>query len=274
MVLGGADHHEQLGPLEVGAAELPERAADRVDHAGGHVDRAEATVGGVVRRAELPGEEARQRLHLVAAGEQRERLGSVARIVRRRFFEQRERLLPRDLDEVPGAAFGAGLAHQRLGEPRRRVLLHDPRRTLGADHAVVQRVVGIAVDVPDLAVAQVHADAAAARAHVARVSCASRWWRRERAQRADRGRRRGASGWSCGAGGSAVSPPVRARGRSRSRRESGISFITRSRGHLSITAMGRQEYPGWVMDATASRRSGRSSVRGRRLHRRWRRPHN
>ena len=52
-------------------------------------------------------------------------------------------------------------------EPRGRILLHDPRRTLGADDALVERVVGVAVDVAHLAVAQVDADAAAARAHVA-----------------------------------------------------------------------------------------------------------
>ena len=74
MVLGGADHHEELRALEVGPAELPERAADRVDHAGGHVDRAEAAVRRVVGRAELAREQPGQRLHLVAAGEERELL--------------------------------------------------------------------------------------------------------------------------------------------------------------------------------------------------------
>ena len=74
MVLGGAEHDEELGALEVRAAELPERAADGVDHARGHVHRAEAAVRGVVRRAELAREQARERLHLVAPGEQRELL--------------------------------------------------------------------------------------------------------------------------------------------------------------------------------------------------------
>jgi hypothetical protein len=74
VVLGGADHHEQLGAVQVRAAEFPEAAADRVDHAGGHVDRAEAAVRRVVRRAELAREQAGERLHLVAAGEQRELL--------------------------------------------------------------------------------------------------------------------------------------------------------------------------------------------------------
>jgi hypothetical protein len=74
VVLGGADHHEELGAVQVGPAELPEAAADGVDHAGGHVHRAEAAVRRVVGRAELAREQAGQRLHLVAPGEQRELL--------------------------------------------------------------------------------------------------------------------------------------------------------------------------------------------------------
>ena len=69
MVLRGADHDEQLGPIQVGTAELPERAADRIDHPRGHVHRAEATVRSIVRRTELARKEAGERLHLVAAGE-------------------------------------------------------------------------------------------------------------------------------------------------------------------------------------------------------------
>ena len=167
MVLGGADHHEQLRPVEVGAAELPERPADRVDHPGRHVDRAEPAVRRVVGRAELAREEPGQRLHLVAAGEERELLRVGRADAAEALFEHPERLVPAHLDELAGAAFGAGLAHERLREPGGRVLLHDPRAALGADHAVVQRMVGIAFDVADFAVAQVDAYAAAARAHVA-----------------------------------------------------------------------------------------------------------
>jgi hypothetical protein len=54
-----------------------------------------------------------------------------------------EGLLPLDFLEFAGTAIGAGLALERLQQARRGVLLHDPRRTLGADHALVQRVVGL-----------------------------------------------------------------------------------------------------------------------------------
>jgi hypothetical protein len=67
VVLGRADHDEQLRALEVGPAELPEAAADRVDHSRGHVDRAEAAVRRVVGRSELAREQTGERLHLVAA---------------------------------------------------------------------------------------------------------------------------------------------------------------------------------------------------------------
>ena len=54
-----------------------------------------------------------------------------------------------------------------LSQPRRRVVLHDPGRALGAQHALVDRVRGVALDVADAAVLQPHLDAAAAGAHVA-----------------------------------------------------------------------------------------------------------
>ena len=167
MVLRGADHHEQLGALQVRPAELPEAAADGVDHAGRHVHRAEAAMRCVVGRAVVLGEEAGQGLHLVAAGEEREFL-RVSRTDRAEpFGHEFEGAFPGDRFEFAGAAWRAGLAQQRLGQPRRRVLLHDPGGSLGADDAFVERMLGIAVDVANLAVAQVHPDAAAAGAHVA-----------------------------------------------------------------------------------------------------------
>jgi hypothetical protein len=173
VVLGGAEHHEQLGAIQVRSAELPEGAADRVDHARGHVHGAESAVGGVVGRAELPCEEARQRLHLVAAGEEGEFLrvfrpdGPEAR------FQHREGFVPGNALELARAALAAALAAHGMGEAGRRLLLHDAGGALGADHALVERVRGIAVDIADRSLAlrvllQMHANAAAARAHVAR----------------------------------------------------------------------------------------------------------
>src|SRR5579864_2738994 len=82
-------------------------------------------------------------------------------------FEDIERHLPRYRLELRAAPLRTGLSHQRLGQARRRVLFHDPRRALRADHALIERVIRVAVDIADFAVAQMHADAAAARAHVA-----------------------------------------------------------------------------------------------------------
>ena len=75
VVLGDAEEQQQLGAFPVGGAELPEGAAHGVDAGGGHVDRAEAAVGGVVRGAELLRPPAGERLALVAAGEEGEALG-------------------------------------------------------------------------------------------------------------------------------------------------------------------------------------------------------
>ena len=83
MVLGDAEHDEELRPLPVRRAELPERAADRHDAGGRHVDRAEAAMRGIVRRAELLRPEAGQRLRLVAAGEEGELLRVGLRAPRR-----------------------------------------------------------------------------------------------------------------------------------------------------------------------------------------------
>ena len=168
VVLGRAQHDEQLGPLQVGTAELPEGAADGVDHARRHVHRAEAAVGGVVGRAELAREQAGEGLHLVAPGEQGELLRVGGADLGQALGQQGESLLPADGLEFSAAALRARLAQQGACEARRRILLHDAAGALGADHALVQRMLGIAVDVADLAVHQVHADAAAAGAHVAR----------------------------------------------------------------------------------------------------------
>ncbi len=165
VVLGAAEQHEIARVLPIRLAELPERAADGVEAARGHVDRAEAAVGGIVRRAELARPPAGQRLALVAAGEE----GELARIAptdaAEPFGRGRERLLPFDLAELGGAALADPL--QGLGQAGGCVVLHDPGRALGAEHAAVDRVVAVALDVADLAVPEMHLDAAAAGAHVA-----------------------------------------------------------------------------------------------------------
>ena len=121
---------------------------------------------GVVRRAELPGEQAGQRLHLVAPGKQ----GKFLRVGRADFsqtlFQHPEGLVPADGLEGVLAALRPGLAPQRPGQTCRRVLLHDSRGALGANHAFVQRMIRVTFDIANLAVLNMRADAAAAGAHV------------------------------------------------------------------------------------------------------------
>jgi hypothetical protein len=116
MILGGADHHEELGAVQIRSAELPEGAADGVDHARGHVDRAEAAMCRIVRRAELLGEETGQGLHLIATGEERELLRILGTQAPEALLEHRHRLVPGDRLELGGAPLRPRLAAQRLGQ--------------------------------------------------------------------------------------------------------------------------------------------------------------
>ena len=166
VVLGDAEEDEELGQVPVGRAELPERAAERVDAGRRHVDRAEAAVRGVVRGAVLLRPPAGEGLALVAAGEEGELLRVLVAQGRQPVGGDAERLVPADLLELARAA-RAGAA-QRRAQARGREVLHDAGGALGAEDAAVDRVVAVALDVAHLAAGQVHVDAAAAGAHVAR----------------------------------------------------------------------------------------------------------
>ena len=165
VVFGDAPQHQVLRVVPVGFAEFPERAAQRVQPAGGHVHRAEPAVRGVIDRAELLRPPAGERLRLVAAGEEGQLVG-IARADRREPGRgDLHRFVPADFLELALAALAD--AQQRARQARRRVMLHQPGRALGAQHAAVHRVIGIALDVADPPFERPHPDAAAARAHVA-----------------------------------------------------------------------------------------------------------
>jgi hypothetical protein len=166
VILGDAEHQQVFRLVPIRLAEFPKRSAQRVHAGGSHVDRAEAAVRGIVDRAELLRPPAGQRLRLVAAGEEGElvRIGLAdgAEPLRR----ERQRLVPFDFAELAGPAFAD--SQQRLGQARGRIVLHDPGRALRAQHALVDRVRGVSLDVAHAAVFQVHFDATPARAHIAR----------------------------------------------------------------------------------------------------------
>src|SRR4030095_16136016 len=75
VILRNAEHQEIARALPVRFAELPERAADGVEPGRRHVDRAEAAMRRVVRRAELRRPPTGECLALVTAGEEGELLG-------------------------------------------------------------------------------------------------------------------------------------------------------------------------------------------------------
>src|SRR6185503_16029820 len=103
--------------------------------------RAETAMRGVVDRAECLRPPAGQRLALVAPGEERELVGVAPADVAEPLRRKRECLVPLDLAELARAAFAD--AQQRLGQPCRRVVLHDAGGTLVADHATVDRMLRI-----------------------------------------------------------------------------------------------------------------------------------
>ncbi len=166
MVFRRANHKEQLGTLQVGATKLPERAADGVNHARRHVDRAETAVRRVVRRTKLARKQAGQRLHLVASGEQGKFFRVSGTQMAQPAFHHAKGFIPGNRLILIRPALGADLALQRLRQARRRILLHDARRAFGTQNPLVQGVVGIAFDVAHLAIAQMHPNATTAGAHV------------------------------------------------------------------------------------------------------------
>ena len=122
-------------------------------------------MGGMVGGAELARPPAGQRLALVASGEE----GELARVAApdgaQPIRRGRHRLVPFDL--LIFAAAARPDPAQRFPQPGRRIVIHDPGRALGAEHALVHRVVAVALDVANAAVLQMNLDAAAAGAHVA-----------------------------------------------------------------------------------------------------------
>src|SRR5260370_22735717 len=165
MILGDAEHHEEFGPLPIRLAELPKAAADCIHPGGGHVDRAEPAMGGKVRSAELGRPIPGQGLALVAASEEGELLGVCSPDRRQPFDRGRDRILPLDLAELAGAALADPF--ERLGQLRRRLLLHDAGGALAADHATIYRMIAVAFDVADGAILEMNFDPAAAGAHIA-----------------------------------------------------------------------------------------------------------
>ena len=165
MILGHAEQEEKLRPLPIRLAEFPKRPAHGVDAGGGHVDRAKPPMRRVVGRAELLRPPTGQRLRLVAPGEKGKFFGGGFAQGGHPCGGGFQRLVPTDLFELPRPA-GADPAQGRA-QPRGGGDLHDPGRALGAKHALVDRVVAVALDIGDAARLQVHIDAAAAGAHVA-----------------------------------------------------------------------------------------------------------
>ena len=160
-----AEHHEQLGALPIRGPKLPERPADGINAARRHVDRTKSAMRGIIRCAKGLRPPAGETLALIAPGEEGEllRCGLAQRL--QPGYRRFQRLLPGDFLERARAP--RPHPPQRSPQPRRRGDLHDAAGPLGAQHALVDRMVAVALDITDAALAQMHIDPAAAGAHVA-----------------------------------------------------------------------------------------------------------
>ncbi len=167
VVLRSAHHHKKLGMFKIRAAEFPEASTNGVDHARGHVHRTKASVSRIVGCAELSGKEPCEGLHLVATGEERKLFGVGGTKMRKPIFQHAECLRPFDGFKGRVTAIAPWDSPQGFRNSGGRLLLHDSRRPFGADHTLVERVFGVAVDVTNLAVTEVHPNATATCAHVA-----------------------------------------------------------------------------------------------------------
>ncbi len=165
MVLGNPEQQQAFCSLPVRLAELPERAADRVQSGRGDVDRAQPAMGSEVRCAELGGPPAGERLALVATGEEGRaaRVGAADRC--QPAGSDGQRLIPFDLYERRLAARPDPL--ERLAQPCRGEMVLQARGTLAAQHTVVLRMRGVPFDADRHTAMKMHVDAAATGAHVA-----------------------------------------------------------------------------------------------------------
>jgi hypothetical protein len=121
---------------------------------------------GEIGRAELFGEIAGERLHLVAPAEKSELFRVGGADFRQPFREYVISAFPRYLLEIRLATLRPCTTQKRAENAGRAFLFHDPGGTFGANHALVRGMVGIALDIAYLAIFERDLYPAPARAHV------------------------------------------------------------------------------------------------------------
>ena len=168
MILGNAEQHKQLGQVPVGRAEFPEGTAKRVDTTGRHINRTETAMCREIRRAELLRPPASQRLRLIATGKKGQLFGIPFANRCQPVGGKLQGLFPTDRLKLTRTT-RASTPH-RTFQARWRIMLHNAGRSFGAKHPLIDRMITIPLDVANFAVAQMHIDAAATGAHVARRS--------------------------------------------------------------------------------------------------------
>ena len=165
VVFGDTEQHKQFGMVPIGLAKFPEGPAHSVDPSGGHVDRTEPAVSGVIRGAKALCKHGCERLRLVAACKE----GQLFRMLVADGFQQAGRdlqgFVPRNSLKLTRPA-GADTLHG-VGQAGRGIDLHDACGSFGAEHPLVDRMIFVAFDIGNFAFLHMHIDPAAAGAHVA-----------------------------------------------------------------------------------------------------------
>ena len=107
-----------------------------------------------------------ERLRLIPARKEDELIGIGLADTAQPIGRNRQSLVPADLGKLARATRPDSL--QWRTKPSRRQDVHDPGRSLGAQHPAIDRVISVALDVAKCAVPQMDLNAAATGAHVAR----------------------------------------------------------------------------------------------------------
>ena len=165
MILGHAQDQQVFRAFPIRFAKFPEGTTNGVKPASGHIDGTKAAMRREIGRAELRRPKTCQRLGLVAPGEEGQALWVCFTDLLQRAGGNFHRLIPGNLGVLAGTARPHPL--QRGLQARGAILRHDAGAALAAEHALIHRMIGIAFNIADPAILQMHANPTTAGAHIA-----------------------------------------------------------------------------------------------------------
>ena len=156
--------HEQLGVIPVGLAEFPKGSAHGVNACSGHIHAAKPAMRGIIGGAKILRPETGKGLRLITTCKECQLFGF--------FFTHRleqadrhlQRFIPADFFKFSRATWPHPF--ERRAQTGRRIDLHDAGAALGAQNALVDRVIAVALDIGNLSFFHMDIYAAPTGAHV------------------------------------------------------------------------------------------------------------